>query len=169
MLLLSGQESQTFTAGVVDTVARLLPQDVQALAVDVSHAPVPEVSILRLQGKEVRGVSEDHLVPSSTPKLHLDGAHDFADRVVYPQLLHRDNQAVLLQPGVGRVKQRRHPLQHRRGYGEEVGAQPRYHNDVKGDEPVVPTVIDDGATDSPRRYALQKVLAGGDDRVRDPK
>ena len=61
--------------GVVDTAARLLPQDVQALAVDVSHAPVPEVSRLRLQGKAVRVVSEDHLVSSSTPKLHLDGVH----------------------------------------------------------------------------------------------
>ena len=85
--------------GVGDTVARLIPHDVEALAVDVSHAPVPEVSRLRLQGMAVRVVSEDHLIPSSTPKLHLDGVHDLVGRVVYPQLLHRDNHAVFLQPG----------------------------------------------------------------------
>ena len=106
--------------GVVDTVASPLPQDVQALAVDMSHAPVPELSRLRLLGKAVRVVSEDHLVPSSTPKFNLYGVYDLAGRVVYPQLLHRDNHAVFLQPGVCRVTQRRQPLQHRRGHGEKV-------------------------------------------------
>ena len=54
-------------AGVVDTASRLLPQDVQALLVDVSHAPVPQLSGLRLEGKAVRGSPEDHLVPGATP------------------------------------------------------------------------------------------------------
>ena len=41
--------------GVVDTASRSLLQNVQALVVDVSHAPVPQFSGLRLQGKAVRG------------------------------------------------------------------------------------------------------------------
>ena len=38
-------------SGVVDAIGRLLPQDVQALAVDGPHASVPETSGLHPQGK----------------------------------------------------------------------------------------------------------------------
>ena len=65
------------------------------------------------------------------------------------------------------MKQRRHSLLHRSGHGEEVGAQVRYENDAKGDAPVISVVIRDGAEDSPRCYALEEMLAGGDDRVMD--
>ena len=54
-------------SGVVDAIGRLLPQDAQALAVDVPHASVPETSGLHPQGKAVRGVSGDHQAPSATP------------------------------------------------------------------------------------------------------
>ena len=53
--------------GVVDAIGRLLPQDVQALAVDVPYASVPETSGLHPQGKAVRGLSGDHQAPSDTP------------------------------------------------------------------------------------------------------
>ena len=71
-----------------------------------------------------------------------------------------------LQSGVDRMKQRRHSLLHRRGHGEEAGAQVRHQNDAKGDAPVISVVVRDGAEDSPRCYALEETLAGGDDRVR---
>ena len=61
--------------GVVDTVGRLLPQDVQALAVDVSHAPLSEVSRLRLQGKVVRLSSGTIWSPASPPSLTLSLIH----------------------------------------------------------------------------------------------
>ena len=67
------------------------------------------------------------------------------------------------------MKQRRHSLLHRRGHGEEVGAQVRHQNDAKGDVPVISVVVRDGAEDSPRCYAREEMLAGGDDRVRDLK
>ena len=54
-------------ARVVDAIGRLLPQDVQALAVDVPHASVPETSGLYPQGKAVRGTSGDHQPRSATP------------------------------------------------------------------------------------------------------
>ena len=54
-------------AGVVDTASRLLPQDVQALVIDVFQVPVPQLSGLRLLGKAVRGSHEDHLAPGATP------------------------------------------------------------------------------------------------------
>ena len=38
-------------AGVLHTASRLLPQDIQALVVDVCHAPVPQLSGLRFKAR----------------------------------------------------------------------------------------------------------------------
>ena len=67
------------------------------------------------------------------------------------------------------MKQRRHSRLHRRGHGEEVGAQVRHRNDTKRDAPVVAVVVRDGAEDGRRCYARAEMLAGGEDRVRNRK
>ena len=99
----------------------------------------------------------------------LDGAHEVSGRVIHTTGLHRNNHVPRLQSTVGGMKQRRYSLLHRRGHRDEVGAQVRHQNDAKGDAPVIFVVIRDGAEDSSRCYALEEMLAGGDDRVKDLK
>ena len=67
------------------------------------------------------------------------------------------------------MKQCRHSLLHCRGHGEAVGSQIRLQNDAKRDAPVISFVIRDGAENNPCRNALEEILAGSDDRVRDLK
>ena len=64
------------------------------------------------------------------------------------------------------MKQCRQSLLYCCGHGEEVGAQVRHQNDAKGEATVIFVVVGDGAEDSPRCYALEEMLAGGDNRVR---
>ena len=63
-----------YVSVVVDSTARYSPQDIYALAVDVSHAPVPQT----------RRFSSHCMSTRVTSKLHLDGAQQFACLLVSP-------------------------------------------------------------------------------------
>ena len=66
-------------AGVINAVGRLLHEHIQALAVDVPHAPVPETSSPHPQGRSIRSFREGLPTAISSAELHSDGASDLAD------------------------------------------------------------------------------------------
>ena len=112
-------------AAVIDTVGRLLLQHIQALAVDVPHARVPETSSLHPQDKSVRSFPE--VLPTTIPsvELHGDGASDLAG-VIHSSDFHRDDYVPRLQPGVVRLKEGGYYIRQCSGDREEVGPQTRY-------------------------------------------
>ena len=66
--------TRLYVSVVVDSTARHSPQNIHALALDVSPAPVPQI----------RRFSSHSKSTTATSKLHLDGAQQFAGLLVSP-------------------------------------------------------------------------------------
>ena len=60
--------TRLYVSVIVDSTARHSPQDIHAFAVDVSHAPVPQIRRFSLHSTSTR----------ATSKLHLYGAQKIA-------------------------------------------------------------------------------------------
>ena len=66
--------ARLYASVVVDSTALHSPQDIHALAVDVSHAPVPHIRKFSSHSRSTR----------ATSNLHLDGTQQFACLLVNP-------------------------------------------------------------------------------------